>query len=572
MAAPQPQQTRTEETYPIPFELFAPYNESVQLTGAWNDWQPIDMTKDDTGYWRVEIDLPDGDHEYRFLVKSNSPFALGEIKSVADPKAVRFTLDSHENSVVRVKDGRPVIHEYEWQHDDVPLPGNDKLVIYEMHIGDFRGGDGDSQDTPGTFLTAIEKLDYLRDLGITAVELMPINEFPGHHSWGYSQHSIYAVENSYGTPEDLCRFVDECHARGIRVIHDAVYNHMDADAPLTQIDYNYWFYETNPDDAALDFGPKFNYEHHDPHLNIFPAREYVINALRMWVEQFHIDGIRFDCTRAIRYYDLLRWFDDEAHSRANFKPFYTIAEHVPQDSTIASANGPMDAAWHDNFMRQLSCTALGVPHHGRDPFNTGEVLRLMDAHQDGFDSNYNTVRYLGNHDEERLFFLLGEVAKTFDEAAFRRAKLGASLLLTAPGIPMIWMGDEMGQPTNKSLDKRPVLWGLLENEANQGLVNHYRHLLHLRATNPALTSDTFEDAADLPDRGIIAFKRWSGDGNVVLVAANLKDEFAGGFSVGDAGLEDGTWKEVVYNYDVQVSGGVLSDELAESDVKIYVKQ
>lgn len=572
MIAQRAKKQATGKTKSVAFGLFAPHNEIVQLTGAWNDWQPIDMAKDETGHWRVEVDLPDGDHEYRFLVKSNSPFCLGEMKSVADPTALRYSLDNHENSIVQVKNGSAIVHDYVWQHDDVPLPPNEKLVIYELHVGDFRGGEGDTQSEPGTLVSALDKLDYLRDLGINAIELMPINEFPGGHSWGYSQHSVYAVENSYGTPNDLCRFVDECHARGIRVIHDAVYNHLASEAPLTQIDYSYWFYENNPDEAALNFGPKFNYEHYDPHYNVFPAREYVINALRMWVEQFHIDGIRFDCTRAIKYFDLLRWFDDEAHKRANFKPFYTIAEHVPQDSAIASGNGPVDAAWHDTFMRQLACTTLGVPHHGRDPYNTSEVLRLMNAHEDGFDSNYNTVRYLSNHDEERIFFLLGDVANTFDEAAFRRAKLGASLLLTAPGIPMLWMGEELGQPTNKSMELRPVQWGLLEHEENQGLLNHYKHLLKLRMENDALTSDTFEAAADMPDRGIVAYKRWAANGNVVLVAANLKDEFAGAFMVSEAGLEDGTWKEVVYNYDVQVTGGVLNDELAESDVKIYVKQ
>lgn len=156
--------------------------------------------------------------------------------------------------------------------DDQPLPSNDELIIYELHVGDFRGGVGDTVgDRKGCFTDVIDKLDYLADLGINCIELMPVNEFPGHHSWGYSQRSIYAVENSYGTPDELCQLIDECHARGIRVIHDAVYNHMEMDAPLTQIDYEYWFYRDNPDFDHLDFGPKFNYEFYDEQHKCFPC-------------------------------------------------------------------------------------------------------------------------------------------------------------------------------------------------------------------------------------------------------------------------------------------------------------
>ncbi len=556
----------------VAFELFAPYNASVALIGEWNQWQPIPMQKDDKGTWRVEVPLADGNYQYKFEVISKSPFMLDQKVTVADPKAIHFTLDSHENSVIKVKDGQPIISTYQWKHDKISLPPNQQLVIYEMHVGDFRGGMGDSQDQPGKFKNVIEKLDYLAELGINAIEMMPINEFPGHHSWGYSLHSIYAVENSYGSPEELCELVDECHARGIRVIHDAVYNHMDSESPLTRIDYNYWFYETNPDEASLNFGPKFDYEHFDDNLDIWPAREYVINAMRLWIEKFRIDGIRFDCTRAIRYFDLLEWFNHEAHSRADFKPFYTIAEHIPQDASIATANGPVDAAWHDNFFRQMSATALGINHHGREPYNTQEVLRLLDSRKDGFGSGYNTIHYLANHDEERLMYLLGAAANTFDDAAFNRAKLGAALLLTAPGIPMLWMGEEFGQPTPKTLDPQPLQWGLLNNDRNKGLFQFYAHLIKLRKENPALYSDNFEPILDLPGRGIIGFKRWNNEGDVVVVIANLTPTFAGDYEVSNAGLEDGIWHEIVYDYDTMILNGVLKDSLAECEVNIFIKR
>lgn len=549
----------------VEFSLFAPYNEDVSLIGSWNNWKPAPMTRGEDGIWRVEVPLSDGSYEYKFELVSKSYFMMGEKVAIADPVALRYTQDSHENAIVRVKNGQRVTVEYEWQHDDVPLPPNHELVIYEMHLGDFCGGGG-------SFTKVIEKLDYLADLGINAIELMPVNEFPGHHSWGYSQRSIYAVENSYGSPEDLCRFVDECHARGIRVIHDAVYNHMEMEAPLTRVDFNYWFYGDEVDPPELRFGPKFNFEFHDDKLNVWPARQHVMNAMRQWAHLFHIDGIRFDATRAIRYYDLLNWFHDQIHNQIDFKPFYMIAEHIPQDPTIAGPEGPMDAAWHDNFYRQMSATTLGVDRHGRYPYNTSEVLRLLHGRGDGFAAAVNTVHYLATHDEDHVMYLLGAAANTFDEAAFRRVKMGASILFTAPGVPMIWMGDEFGQPTPRSIEPQPLQWELLENEQNQGLFNHFKHLIHLRKTNPALTSENYEVVADMAASGIIAFKRWNDAGNVVLVVANLRDSYAGEFTIGDAGLEDGTWHEAVFNYDTHIENGTLRDTLAESEVKVYIKQ
>jgi 1,4-alpha-glucan branching enzyme len=549
---------------PIRFELLAPYNEDVKLLGSWNKWKPTPMQRGDDGCWYVEVPLKDGDYEYKYELISRSYFAQGKKVSVADPKALRHT---HENtSLVTVRNGKRVDICYQWQHDDKPLPVNEQLVMYELHIGDFRGADG-----RGTFQSVIEKLDYLVDLGINAIEFMPVNEFPGE-GWGYNQRSIYAVENSYGTPDDFCRLVDECHARGIRVFYDAVYNHMEADAPLTQIDYAYWFYEKNPDEAQLDFGPKFNYEHYDENLKTFPAREYVIGAMRQWIELFHIDGIRFDATRALKYYDLLDWFNTELHSRINFKPFFTIAEHVPQDPTVAGPEGPMDAAWHENYSKQMQCTIVGVPKDGRMPMATDEVLRLTDGRLDGFVSPYNTIKYIDNHDQDRIMWQLGAYGSVFDDPAFRRMKLGAGLLLTAPGIPMLYMGQEFGHSNPRSLEPQPLDWNLLNNERNSGLFQHYKHLIALRKTNPALYSDTYEIIANFPDRCIIGYKRWSGDGNIVIVMANLGMGYAGQFEVQHPGLDNGVWQEAIYNYEVKIEDNRLVDTLAESDLKIYIRK
>lgn len=559
----------------VEFSLFAPYNKGVKLIGSWNAWKPVSMKKDQGGTWRANVRLPDGDYEYKFELVSKSYFMDGQRVAISDPKAGEVTLDARENSIVRVRGGQRVFTTYTWEHDDTPLPSNAELVIYEMHVRDFSGGNGDptgAQGRPGTFSDVIAKLDYLADLGINAIELMPINEFPGDYSWGYAQRSIFAVENSYGTPDDLCRLVDEAHRRGIRIIHDAVYNHMESEAPLSKIDYTYWFYGQNPDEPSLQFGPKFNYEFYDEALQIHPAREHVIEAMQTWIDRFHMDGIRFDCTRAIRYFDLLEWFYQVIHHRIDFKPFYTIAEHIPQDPAIAGPNGPMDAAWHDDFFRQISASVVGVEHHGRQPFDTTAVLRAMDGRNEGFSAPINTIHYTENHDEQRTMWLLGSAANTFGDSAVKRLKLGAALLLTSPGVPMLWMGQEFGFAAEKSLDPHPLDWGLLSQSENLGLKEHYKMLIHLRRAIPALHSDNFRIVADLPERGVLAFKRWAEGGSVAVVAANLCPEAAGEIVLGNSDLEDGLWREVVYGYDVQVVGGFITDTLGEAECKVYIRR
>ena len=233
----------------IELGLFAPYNEVVELIGSWNEYKTIPLTKAEDGWWRHRLDLPDGEYRYKFRIKSNSYFALGEMLEVFDPYCISVSDDGKEMSILRVENGRQNEFSYVWKHDDVPLPTNDKLVIYEMHVGDFTRGLGtraeDGKWEKGRFKDAIAKLDHLFELGINCVELMPIKEFPGE-SWGYNIRSLFAIENTYGPAADFCELIDECHARGMRVVIDGVYNHADVDCPLAKIDYEYWFYHPNP--------------------------------------------------------------------------------------------------------------------------------------------------------------------------------------------------------------------------------------------------------------------------------------------------------------------------------------
>jgi 1,4-alpha-glucan branching enzyme len=575
MPAASRQRENRMTSEPIELCLLAPRNDEVALVSSWNDWQRQPMTKGTDGWWRITVQLPDGDHLYKFAVKSKSWFADGKWFDVFDPYALSITDDAQERTLLRVKGGKRQWVDYKWKHDDRPLPTNEQLIIYEMHVGDFSGGLGDnaSRRARGHFRGVVEKLDYLRDMGINALELMPVKEFPGK-SWGYNLRSLFAVNSGYGTPEELCELVDECHGREMRVIADGVYNHAEADCPMARIDYEYWFYKENPDPENMRWGPKYNYGFFDEKLNTFPARKYVIESIRTWIERFHIDGIRFDATRAIANFDVMRELTDVAFKKIEGeKPFITIAEHVPEDPAVCGyPKGPMVAAWHDSFAKHLQAIATRHEKEGEQPWDLDALETKMNPAANGYGSGNHIVNYVSSHDHERILKQIAEVSKTFDEAAFRRVKLATALLLTTPGLPMIWMGQEFGAANPKTLSPQPIDWGLLNNKNNKDLQQYTASLIKLRRGTPALRSDQFQAVLKDKPRYLFAYKRWNGHGGVVVVAANLRDVPAGEFVIANAGLEDGDWHEHFFNYDAKVTRGVLKDTLGPSEVKIFVKK
>ena len=275
----------------IEFKLFAPYNKGATLIGSFSDWKEIPMAKGEDGYFRTQVNVEDGVYQYKFRVQSRSQaFAPDQWVDVVDPYATDVD-DTKQIGIVRIKDGTQIVDTYVWQHDDKALPANHELVIYEMHVADFCGAEPGDR---AKYKYVIEKLDYLSELGINAIELMPVNEYSGNYSWGYVVRHFFATETSYGSTEDLKRLIDECHARGIRVIMDGIYNHCDEKCPLLQIDRDYWYYHDKhyPDDPANYWGPEFNYDNYDEKLDIRPAWKFIGDVVRFWIQEYHIDGIR----------------------------------------------------------------------------------------------------------------------------------------------------------------------------------------------------------------------------------------------------------------------------------------
>ncbi|WP_414564923.1 MULTISPECIES: alpha-amylase family glycosyl hydrolase [unclassified Anabaena] len=547
---------------PIEFNLFAPYNKGATLKGSFSDWQEIPMKKGEDGYFRTTVELEDGVYQYKFRVQSNSWFfEPEEWVDVTDPYATDIDeLSGEDNGVVRIKDGERIVDTYVWKHEDKPLPPDHELVIYELHVGDFSGGEDDPY-ARGKYKHVIEKLDYLCDLGINAIELMPIKEYPGDYSWGYNPRHFFATESSYGSSTGLKHLIDECHGRGIRVIMDGIYNHSEASSPLTQIDHDYWYHHS-PRDPDNNWGPEFNYEHYDEKLDTYPARKFIGDTIRFWIEEYHVDGIRYDAARQIGNYDFMHWIVQEAKKTAGTKPFYNIAEHIPETTDITNIDGPMDGCWHDSFRHTIMVHICG------DTFDLESLKDAIDAKRQGFMGATNVVNYLTNHDHERTMLELAN-RDIFDEAGFNRAKLGAAILMTSVGVPLIWMGEEFGEYKPKQPESSKIDWTLPGNDLNRSLWDYYKGLIHLRKNNHALYTENIEFIHENVEAKVLAYSRWNDEGSRVVVVANFSDSFLAGYHVPNFPC-GGTWHEWTGDYDVEVGDDGIITDLGPYEAKVFV--
>jgi 1,4-alpha-glucan branching enzyme len=546
----------------IEFALFAPYNNQAMLKGCFTNWEDVPMEKGKDGFFRVQVDLADGTYQYKYKVQSKSWFLEPDTwVEITDPYATDID-DASQNGVIRIKDGDRIVDTYVWNHDGKPLPADHELVIYEMHVGDFSGGEDDDY-ARGQYKHVLEKLDYLCELGINAIELMPLKEYPGDHSWGYNPRYFFATESSYGSTEELKHLIDECHSRGIRVFMDGVYNHSESECPLTQIDYDYWYHH-DPKDPEFNWGPEFNYQHYDENLDTYPARRFIGDTVRFWIEEYHIDGIRYDAAKQIGNYDFMHWIVQESKHTAGDKPFYNIAEHIPDTPDITNQDGPMDGCWHDSFYHTL------VPQLCGEGFDLQALEDILDPRRQGYLGATNVVNYLSNHDQQRLMVELAN-HEIFDEAAFKRMRLGMALLMTAVGVPLVWMGEEFGEYKPKTIESAKIDWSLLGNDPNRNLFEYVRGLIGLRKQNPALQTVNIDFFHENAEDQVFAYGRWNEEGSRVVVVANFSDQYRAGYALANFPA-NGTWHEWGHDYDVPVEDNCLITDLAEYEAKVFVWQ
>lgn len=417
------------------FEVWSPLTKQIKLIV---DSHTLAMTRDDRGWWSIDADAAPGS-KYQFRVDGNGPFP--------DPRSPWQPDGLHGPSVVLDHSS------FEWNDDAfVPKPLSE-AVIYELHIGTF---------TPeGTFDAAIAKLPYLKSLGITVIEIMPVAAFPGTHNWGYDGVSPYAVQNSYGGPDALKRLVNAAHELGLGVILDVVYNHLG-----------------NEGNYLRFFGPYFTAKHQTPWGEAInydqPGREsvrryFVENAL-YWIREYHMDGLRLDAVQTIKddspKHILAEIAEEVAALAAELgREVCVIAETDENDEKmtrpLASGGLGMNAQWSDDFHHTIHAFFTGERKGYYQDF--GQPEQIARALQEGFVFQGELFKFWGrargtssanmpapahvictqNHDQignralgERLTALIPRGARM----------LAAALLLLPPETPLLFMGQEYDEP------------------------------------------------------------------------------------------------------------------------------
>ena len=552
--APAPRVALADGITPQPpsgaaFSLYAPGKEYAYLVGDFTDWE-VDpayfMHRDEVGtdsihFWLEVGGLPTGAPvRFQYLVD-------GEIR-IADPYAPLILDPAHDASIPGsiYPDVPPYPHgqaehmvgvfsideePYPWVHTDFEAPAQKDLVIYELLLRDFL------QDHDWETLT--DTLDYLDRLGINAIELMPIQEFDGNLSWGYNPAFYFAPDKYYGPPEDLKRFIDEAHGRGIAVILDVVYNHVTGQSPFVRLVNEGAYGPPTTENPWVNREARHPYNVFNDVNHEYAGTKYWLDrANEYWLTEYRVDGFRFDLSKGFTQrqtssdaawgaYDATRiaLLKRMADRIWNVKPdAYVILEHwsaLQEERELTEHRVdeglPGMMVWH-NMNRPYSQAAMGYLS------DTGFLSDLSGTYYKnrGF-TVPNVVTYMESHDEQWLMFRnreYGPSAGDYDvgelATALDRMKLVGAFFFTVPGPRMMWQFGELGYGfgQNECLQadggggecppgtpgrtaEKPIRWQYRSDPLREKLYKTWSALIHLRNEHEVFTSTETELVMDI---------------------------------------------------------------------------
>ena len=460
---------------------------------------------------------------------------------------------------------------YSWQNTSFSVSDPDDIVIYEMHFRDFT--------STGDINGAMEKLDYLQTLGVNAIELMPVQEFEGNDSWGYNPCSYFALDKAYGTRRMYREFVDACHSRGIAVLVDVVYNQATGAHPYAKL---YWDATGN---KTASNNPWFNVDaphpysvFHDWNHEFELTREHVKKSLRYLIEEYRVDGFRFDLTKgftnknstestASNYdqsrIDILKDYNNairEVKSDA-----IVILEHFcAQDEEKALAQAGMKV-WRN--MNNAYCqAAMGFS-------SDSDFSGLWTGSSMPFGSY---VGFMESHDEERTAYkskAYGNSAiKGNLSARMKREALNAAFFLTVPGPKMLWQFQELGYDesieTGGRTGKKPLHWEYYEDADRKALYDTYAKLLKFRRENPEL----FRSDASFSWK--VGTGNWSNGRTITCSAGSKGLIVAGNFDLSarevTVTVPEGNWKNY-FTGEMVEGGNIIPFSLESGEFVMLVK-
>jgi 1,4-alpha-glucan branching enzyme len=548
------------------FRVWAPDADAVHVAGPFNAWSPgsAPLTAEGDGNWSLDVRGLGAGDRYKYVVDTGT-----QLNWRADPRSRQVT-SSVGDSVIVDPDA------FAWTGQFFTPQWND-TVHYEMHIGTFNDLPGGA---PGSFGSALQRLDHLQSLGVNMIALMPINEFPGEFSWGYNPAHPFAPETAYGDVEDVKRFVQAAHDRGIGVTLDVLYNHLGPnDIPHWQFDGSFpgrsggnYFYD--------DFNAQTPWGNTRPDYGRGEVRQYIRDNALMWLEEFRMDGLRFDATAYIREgpggdlpdgWSLMQWINNEVDAVQPWK--LIIAEDMRLNEWVTKTTGAggagFDSQWDAGFVHPIRGAIITPNDSDRDMWSVRDVLYAR-YNTDAFER----VVYTESHDEvangrsrvpEEIW--PGNASSWFSK---KRSTLGAAIVMTAPGIPMLFQGQELLED-GYFTDTDPIDWSKAVTFA--GIRDLYRDLISMRRNLGGFTQGLRGQHINVHhvNNGAkaIAYHRWDGGGpgDDVVVFANFG---AASYPSYRVGVPRPGWWHLRFNSDASIydpafgnhpSGGVQADAI-----------
>ncbi|AHW59615.1 Por secretion system C-terminal sorting domain-containing protein [Draconibacterium orientale] len=500
--------------------LWAPLKEFVYVQGDFNNWQLSNnylMKKDGDYFWLELNNLEAGkEYAYQYLIDGNIRIADPYTEKILDPMNDSYIDEATYPNLKAYPEGKTegivsVLQTaqtpYNWQVTDFESPDKNKLVIYELLVRDFM--------TEHTYQAVIDQLDYLEDLRINVLELMPVNEFEGNSSWGYNPSFYFAPDKYYGPKNKLKELIDECHQRGIAVVIDMVLNHSYGQSPFVQMYMDNWtvtadnpWYnqQSNFQNPDAQWGYDFNHES-------AATRELVDSVSSFWMSEYKVDGFRFDFTKG---------FSNTSYGPSSWGSTYDAAR-------IANLKRMSDEIWKRNAdalvifehladnSEEKELANYGIMLWGNMNYSYGETAMAYNDNINwgiytsrGWDEP-NLVTYMESHDEERIVYKCLNYGKaegnynTQDLAtALDRAELNSVFFIPLPGPKMIWQFGERGfdQSINRCTDgsisndcrlsEKPPYWNYLENTDRTDLFQVMAKLNELKQQYDVFSPDDAE--------------------------------------------------------------------------------
>lgn len=569
--------------------LWAPYKQSVFVIGDFNDWRPSAtsrMKKDGDYYWLTIPNLTPGkEYAFQYLVDGTIKIADPYTDKILDPSndqyitaatypnLISYPTGKTDGNVSVLQTNKP---KYSWQVANFIPPASDTCVIYEALVRDF--------DSKHTFASVATHLDYLKDLKVNVLELMPVNEFEGNSSWGYNPSFYFATDKYYGPSDEFKKLVDQCHQRGIAVVMDMVLNHSYGQSPFVQLYFdgsnptaqNPWYnVKSNFTNPSAQWGYDFN--HDSP-----STRELVDSIASYWMTQYKVDGFRYDFTKGFSNnikdssdpwgskYDAQRIFNLErmAAQVQKRKPgalviFEHLADNNEEKELVESGNKILLWADASGNSEQAS---MGFNDSGKSD------LSWASYHARNW-SVPSAVNYMESHDTERIPYLCitggnsqGSYTTRDSTTAYKRVALTAALFMPIPGPKMIWQFEELGYDYSIEyaghLAEKPVRWDYVDKPARTYLFRVMAKLFYLKKTYPIFRTSDFTTS-------LVTDQKWlklNLNGDNVLVVGN--------FGLASATMsvlfqKTGTWYEYFGGTTLDVSSVAQNLVLAPGEFRLY---